>query len=162
MWNRSIPACTGEPSPPEGPFWVVGVYPRVYGGTRCCIMWRGLTIGLSPRVRGNRRAGHKLDELSRSIPACTGEPTPEAISVQCTTVYPRVYGGTIRGIKLRRGYGGLSPRVRGNREASHQPRARVRSIPACTGEPFFPTSRSLTGRVYPRVYGGTCCSHWTP
>ena len=49
----SIPACAGEPTwtpwPTPGP----RVYPRVCGGTPKSIGRYGLTIGLSPRVRGN-------------------------------------------------------------------------------------------------------------
>ena len=50
----SIPACAGEPSIYGGGIAMLGVYPRVCGGTP---PWRGmvsLPVGLSPRVRGNR------------------------------------------------------------------------------------------------------------
>ena len=70
----SIPACTGEPVAFDGALAAVKVYPRVYGGTRAFLPFRSLSIGLSPRVRGNpvpEVAGYVLDG---SIPACTGEP----------------------------------------------------------------------------------------
>ena len=50
---------------------------------------------------------------------------------------------------------GLSPRVRGNLSdvfAQHGPRG---SIPACAGEPLSIIRRPRTGKVYPRVCGGT-------
>ena len=70
-------------------------------------------------------------------------------------VYPRVYGGTGIG---RLGIGhpaGLSPRVRGNPDADADLPRRMRSIPACTGEPRLWGMNQTAGGVYPRVYGGT-------
>ena len=50
---------------------------------------------------------------------------------------------------------GLSPRVRGNPLRIDGHRHRLRSIPACAGEPpALTTDRSCAG-VYPRVCGGT-------
>ena len=53
-YQRSIPACTGEPAlcPPSRP--TLRVYPRVYGGTEML--------------------GGEIRQCLRSIPACTGEP----------------------------------------------------------------------------------------
>ena len=92
--HGSIPACAGEPAArPRRPrrtkvyprvcggtqallIFVVPatVYPRVCGGTveniRPCVG----TIGLSPRVRGNRAANRKRTPNGGSIPACAGEP----------------------------------------------------------------------------------------
>ena len=50
---------------------------------------------------------------------------------------------------------GLSPRVRGNRTTCCSTGLRMRSIPACAGEPppRLMTMSALT--VYPRVCGGT-------
>ena len=50
---------------------------------------------------------------------------------------------------------GLSPRVRGNRFVDPDAEYRMRSIPACTGEPPRLEYRRPERRVYPRVYGGT-------
>ena len=105
------------------------------------------TIGLSPRVRGNRSGSAPLSVMTQvyprvcggtqynlsgdtkppspgSIPACAGEPasTDDATSTR----------------------NGLSPRVRGNREGPHLEPSPVcagrvtteaGSIPACAGEP---------------------------
>ena len=74
---RSIPACAGEPPtmlrPPSTLHY--SVYPRVCGGT--AEMLRSMTWqeGLSPRVRGNRHALATLELITRSIPACAGEPS---------------------------------------------------------------------------------------
>ena len=54
MYQRSIPACAGEPSgiwPPAATPWV---YPRVCGGTPLLPTPELAQKGLSPRVRGNR------------------------------------------------------------------------------------------------------------
>ena len=110
----SIPACTGEPAYDSALEWVLRVYPRVYGGTRM-MSWRLLpSLGLSPRVRGNRRNPSVPYGGTGSIPACTGEPSCGRIPCNMWRVYPRVYGGTttfsVDALLAR----GLSPRVRGN------------------------------------------------
>ena len=53
--NGSIPACAGEP--PQGPRArrQLRVYPRVCGGTSLGLSTLARILGLSPRVRGNRR-----------------------------------------------------------------------------------------------------------
>ena len=71
---RSIPACAGEPHPGLCPGRLWTVYPRVCGGTRAGDMAHGDVVGLSPRVRGNRRSDRFVQPLSGSIPACAGEP----------------------------------------------------------------------------------------
>ena len=50
---------------------------------------------------------------------------------------------------------GLSPRVRGNQVPSVTENVRMRSIPACAGEPGNVKRRFRSGGVYPRVCGGT-------
>ena len=50
---------------------------------------------------------------------------------------------------------GLSPHVRGNRDHLRNSLIKVRSIPACTGEPGLMLFMPGSGTVYPRVYGGT-------
>ena len=51
--GRSIPACAGEPSPAAVTTADSRVYPRVCGGTIGSADYKGESIGLSPRVRGN-------------------------------------------------------------------------------------------------------------
>ena len=95
VFQRSIPACAGEPRALKrsghGSAWV---YPRVCGGTHaiCCAAVQ--VPGLSPRVRGNLPGIHRPREGLR--------------------YYPRVCGGTAL-VSLILGIAqGLSPRVRGN------------------------------------------------
>ena len=131
------------------------VYPRVCGGTLWPQARSGSCWGLSPRVRGNLLGQVEADVQSRSIPACAGEPSAWTQKIEHGPVYPRVCGGTDRAGNELRKLSGLSPRVRGNREAPDCTRNSKRSIPACAGEP--PGRRSQTGpsKVYPRVCGGT-------
>ena len=133
--GRSIPACTGEPRSSTRWWRGATVYPRVYGGTVLPDFELGNAKGLSPRVRGNLGQQGIPSALARSIPACTGEPpfgwAPNLVS----QVYPRVYGGTALGIAPCAVGQGLSPRVRGNLVDGAAFSVRVRSIPACTGEP---------------------------
>ena len=131
------------------------VYPRVYGGTFFCSAPSLLGQGLSPRVRGNPEKNMSDRYTNRSIPACTGEPQKSSQSPGPARVYPRVYGGTPWLGCLHSPGGGLSPRVRGNRHDSTSTKGSIRSIPACTGEPWIPRNRLHHHRVYPRVYGGT-------
>ena len=70
-------------------------------------------------------------------------------------VYPRVCGGTPGGPGSPRPPSGLSPRVRGNQHHGLGASQRLRSIPACAGEPRSRTAVKRTGTVYPRVCGGT-------
>ena len=49
--------------------------------------------------------------------------------------------------------GGLSPRVRGNRQAATATEPGERSIPACAGEPTISRPRNPSTTVYPRVCG---------
>ena len=111
--------------------------------------------GLSPRVRGNL-TGHVLAlRPLGSIPACTGEPLAAYRMAQLSGVYPRVYGGTLDLCANGSGYGGLSPRVRGNHHDGSVGSLETRSIPACTGEPPRPGCCQRREWVYPRVCGGT-------
>ena len=73
LWG-SIPACAGEPSVLAQGAGDQPVYPRVCGGTLQYANGRRAIFGLSPRVRGNPILGSSPRSLSRSIPACAGEP----------------------------------------------------------------------------------------
>ncbi len=109
------------------------VYPRVCGGAAKAVSSEPPPRGLSPRVRGSPLSLSTGDAVSRSIPACAGEPLRQPVGRQRDQVYPRVCGGA------RRCYGdycrpdGLSPRVRG-------------SLKLLVGAQEY--------QVYPRVCGG--------
>ena len=151
----SIPAGAGEP-PGLGRARRRGeVYPRGCGGTPGV---HGVLIhapGLSPRVRGNLRLGSRAAARSGSIPAGAGEPPPPAVPSRPTGVYPRGCGGTPAARGEHQRVQGLSPRVRGNRQAAVRPPFGVRSIPAGAGEPRPSSPTGPTPTVYPRGCGGT-------
>ena len=94
MW--SIPACAGEPPPLAQRQPGDRVYPRVCGGTNSCHVLPTAGTGLSPRVRGNRKAVMVSAVAVRSIPACAGEPQSIIGHGGYPPVYPRVCGGTPR------------------------------------------------------------------
>ena len=54
IWQRSIPACAGEPQRGKAGCASRAVYPRVCGGTACPPVHHWSSGGLSPRVRGNQ------------------------------------------------------------------------------------------------------------
>ena len=151
----SIPACTGKPDGIGPQHGHDRVYPRVYGETGYGCVPPRLSTGLSPRVRGNRRACRARSIAPRSIPACTGKPPVSATCGCQITVYPRVYGETGDSAAAYRSTTGLSPRVRGNPQPHHHAIFLVGSIPACTGKPSRRRSSSGGKGVYPRVYGET-------
>ena len=94
--------------------------------------------------------------MTRSIPACAGEP-PSRVSLTCwTTVYPRVCGGTVSAVSSFSTLAGLSPRVRGNLEGHVGERHGVGSIPACAGEPVKALSWEHHEPVIPAVRGTRC------
>ena len=151
----SIPACAGEPDRDHRPRLVGGVYPRVCGGTQAVSAFGPESSGLSPRVRGNRERQGGYAVRAGSIPACAGEPIPLSMEAVSSGVYPRVCGGTSICACNAATVPGLSPRVRGNREAIELGTSVGGSIPACAGEPWSGTNPANKCRVYPRVCGGT-------
>ena len=111
----SIPAPAGEPHHLDKICQIVWVYPRACGGTGVMDEVRGYLPGLSPRLRGNRRAiGESVGRLG-SIPAPAGEPACSGTFRGGITVYPRACGGTDRTRATWEAAIGLSPRLRGNR-----------------------------------------------
>ena len=160
---RSIPACAGEPrETPSGPSGQK-VYPRVCGGTHRYAFQRRLSLGLSPRVRGNpaRPCRSTLGRAWVYPRVCGGTARSVATRRKAELqVYPRVCGGThvlVLG-NLFIEPSGLSPRVRGNLHTTRHPTVFVDgSIPACAGEPGSAPGSLLDAhlRVYPRVCGGT-------
>ena len=151
----SIPACAGEPGGRAYYHAIKEVYPRVCGGTGNAPYLAPGFDGLSPRVRGNLWPILLAACTVRSIPACAGEPARFLRLSRSYKVYPRVCGGTGSawgGVRYRMG---LSPRVRGNLFAQAFSAPRLRSIPACAGEPVTRFHSASTSKVYPRVCGGT-------
>ena len=137
QYQRSIPACAGEPrlAPPLA--LCKTVYPRVCGGTGADTRFFVLGSGLSPRVRGNPKMVRQAMQEYRSIPACAGEPSLRVRAASTPWVYPRVCGGTEQDRVIATSIQGLSPRVRGNPGPASGMVSLDRSIPACAGEPVI-------------------------
>ena len=153
--NRSIPAGAGEPHGPGVSGDSHWVYPRGCGGTDSIFILPVLSIGLSPRVRGNPVRGLLRGEGLRSIPAGAGEPVTGLPTNVPRKVYPRGCGGTNTDCRPGTRTSGLSPRVRGNPREANSSKDPRRSIPAGAGEPRRQESALRTKRVYPRGCGGT-------
>ena len=151
----SIPACAGEPIANPALLFHRQVYPRVCGGTMSAVRAMADDNGLSPRVRGNPCCWKAVSRITRSIPACAGEPPYVHDRRDGAEVYPRVCGGTPCYGRWYRVNHGLSPRVRGNPAPASRRAPFARSIPACAGEPHLSTSPRACSSVYPRVCGGT-------
>ncbi len=151
----SIPAGAGEPPRPSAPCRPAWVYPRGCGGTGPADGLWWADVGLSPRVRGNRRMRSTPAARRRSIPAGAGEPAIVLCAGDRQQVYPRGCGGT-RGWDGRSdAVLGLSPRVRGNRTPRSTTSGRIGSIPAGAGEPSRKFQKAGVRGVYPRGCGGT-------
>ena len=156
-YRRSIPACAGEPGGLSHSDYRGRVYPRVCGGTLLPAVKSGGLAGLSPRVRGNPETPERCTGLSRSIPACAGEPMRLRGMCGYKGVYPRVCGGTQAGPPPAARPAGLSPRVRGNRTEFFAVQHWPGSIPACAGEPDPADQGSLSRHgLSPRVRGNPC------
>ncbi len=151
----SIPACAGEPRTSLTRSSRYLVYPRVCGGTHLLAHFHFSFRGLSPRVRGNPLARPFPLLLSRSIPACAGEPANLRLAPHAHRVYPRVCGGTYLSYSAMAIAAGLSPRVRGNRSITACMNPFSGSIPACAGEPAVAETLKSDWKVYPRVCGET-------
>ena len=70
----SIPAYSGEPHRRGGGGRLLGVYPRVCGGTAETTILLPDSRRLSPRMRGNPAADDAAAAIDTSIPAYAGEP----------------------------------------------------------------------------------------
>ena len=125
------------------------------GGTWNSFASMTISLGLSPRVRGNQPLDGVKDLRFGSIPACAGEPVKASLLWRIRKVYPRVCGGTAMRKFANPQVHGLSPRVRGNPHHRRGAGGCDGSIPACAGEPFIFSFSSWILMVYPRVCGGT-------
>ena len=153
--GRSIPAYAGEPPRQTRRAAISAVYPRVCGGTRLAQAKERTAEGLSPRMRGNPSSADCGPAILRSIPAYAGEPMNARRARGQCQVYPRVCGGTAKCARSHAVCQGLSPRMRGNPPAQALPLLAHGSIPAYAGEPRPASGGGGSGRVYPRVCGGT-------
>ena len=111
----SIPACAGQPSYDNLVKLVMEVYPRVCGAAPCPRRIQAQHPGLSPRVRGSLGFVWQRRPVSRSIPACAGQPGTMGSWRGRLRVYPRVCGAATSISSRCSWSSGLSPRVRGSR-----------------------------------------------
>ena len=88
----SIPACAGEPSYTGITNPGSKVDPRVCGGARPGLISIINQSGRSPRVRGSPGIKTQSKNRKRSIPACAGEPLPDAEEIDRAGRSPRVRG----------------------------------------------------------------------
>ena len=151
----SIPAGAGKPHLGRALSRASRVYPRGCGETLSLAWGDNLYMGLSPRVRGNRRMGTGPGTLAGSIPAGAGKPRAGEAALRPRTVYPRGCGETCLPARMSWHSSGLSPRVRGNLSAGASDRGQDGSIPAGAGKPEPVAEERLGARVYPRGCGET-------
>ena len=106
-------------------------------------------------MRGNPPAQVRKLLRAGPIPACAGQPLCTVSTLRFIRAYPRVCGATLERPRSFTAVVGLSPRVRGNRDAQQQVSDKTGPIPACAGQPTPSASKSITARAYPRVCGAT-------
>ena len=106
-------------------------------------------------MRGNRLAPAPLVQWHGSIPAHAGQPVSARPRRGRLRVYPRACGATHGLPDDEREWSGLSPRMRGNRDARILGHKLIGSIPAHAGQPPSRPSTPRRGRVYPRACGAT-------
>ena len=157
-FRGSIPARAGEPGTPASKPCRQRVYPRACGGTRVRSATLWPMVGLSPRVRGNRRERTRPRTYRGSIPARAGEPSRAPLCRTPGRVYPRACGGTTFVVTVTSPITGLSPRVRGNPSPSLRMPPSKGLSPRVRGEPASSRIRLDVVGVYPRACGGTSCS----
>ena len=152
---RPIPACAGQPVISGDCDPSQGAYPRVCGATTIPPDPWATVLGLSPRVRGNRRSPRPSPAGSGPIPACAGQPSSHPGSRAQWGAYPRVCGATAPGRPAFSELQGLSPRVRGNRALGEARAVALGPIPACAGQPNSQRTVQIKAGAYPRVCGAT-------
>ena len=131
--KRYIPACAGETRLVVGLLPLVPVHPRVCGGNRGKVLFRGVGQG-TPRVRGKHHGPRRAFRHERYIPACAGETRWPRSSPRHRSVHPRVCGGNPWLLTDSRSGKGTSPRVRGKLGDTIRIDVRQGYIPACAGE----------------------------
>ena len=152
---RTIPAHAGEPPKRHIRPLMRRDYPRACGGTASSSPVSTAALGLSPRMRGNPRAGPYQQHRVGTIPAHAGEPPSNPSQMLEARDYPRACGGTVRRRTSDFLLAGLSPRMRGNQMALVVLETLGGTIPAHAGEPMCRTPATSPSRDYPRACGGT-------
>ena len=150
---RSIPAGAGK-TPQSASGGVQGaVYPRGCGENAGQGKSLPRNTGLSPRVRGKRRAGVNAVVNGRSIPAGAGKTFENLRTLTANEVYPRGCGENSSSLPASVRSRGLSPRVRGKPLRAPRAAFRARSIPAGAGKTQALWAAREMDWVYPRGCG---------
>ena len=149
----SIPTCAGQPCTASLAAYGAKVYPHVCGAATISTITSCQPLGLSPRVRGSPAATWVNPNDAGSIPTCAGQPGTIAPLITSSSVYPHVCGAAALSRPSHISARGLSPRVRGSRDACATPSICFRSIPTCAGQPIRLTKSRTSKTVYPHVCG---------
>ena len=152
---RTIPACTGKPTPGGDAATVIQDYPRMHGETRPWTTPTSCRWGLSPHARGNQTGNEIMNSYTGTIPACTGKPSSGSRSRTMKGDYPRMHGETRPAFQIQHAPQGLSPHARGNHVLRHISDRCRRTIPACTGKPVSGKRPLRMVMDYPRMHGET-------
>ena len=96
FYTGSIPAHAGQPFSNKEHFLNTWVYPRACGATDAVALELVDTLGLSPRMRGNRIKRSADGPTQGSIPAHAGQPRNDVKTDSQFKVYPRACGATSR------------------------------------------------------------------
>ncbi len=121
----------------------------------CGINWRDNPWGLSPLARGNQNPASGFRVAFRPIPARTGQPFGDDSAELLAEAYPRSHGATSRPTPMPAPAWGLSPLARGNPQWPDVLPARLRPIPARTGQPSGRGGSRSRNWAYPRSHGAT-------
>ena len=154
-FGRPIPTCVGQPARAFGSCWTFWAYPHVCGATSLNGGSLPVTLGLSPRVWGNRRKQQRQVDALRPIPTCVGQPVRLCSVHHGEWAYPHVCGATVDNRAGLPSQSGLSPRVWGNRLILLYPLRCSRPIPTCVGQPWQSSIFILNNEAYPHVCGAT-------
>ena len=106
-------------------------------------------------TRRNRILAELAERCGAGLVASNAPYYLDAPEARLHEVYPRVCGGTGQPVARQPGGDALSPCVRGNLHGIGRRVLRLRSIPACAGEPCGCGWSGLPCEVYPRMCGGT-------
>ena len=156
----SIPACAGKPPAPAAAAARSRVHPRMRGEAAAPARAGHARQGPSPHARGSPNALGGGTNVTGSIPACAGKPSPNAGTRTRGWVHPRMRGEAA-GVGSHSLMGeGPSPHARGSRAKSSVTNTAPGSIPACAGKPDNLARMVWLMGVHPRMRGEAWRSRW--
>ena len=131
---RIIPAHAGQTGHdmPFGVLWPD--HPRACGANVATRLFRRVSFGSSPRMRGKRGLTTVAHTADRIIPAHAGQTVCGARSTSVATDHPRACGANLQPGREGEADAGSSPRMRGKLLCGNTMRAPCRIIPAHAGQ----------------------------